>query len=164
MKSMGLQGVVRGKRKRTTISDIASGAVGTPRPHKASGAVGTPRPHKASGAVGTPRPHKATPCPQDKVNRQFAADRPNKLWLSDFTYVATATGFAYVAFVIDAFARRIVGWKVSGTATAAFVLDALNQAIQARRPVEGGLIHHSAPAAASWPRLLRRSDQGPAGP
>jgi len=107
MKTMGLQGVVRGQRKKTTISD------------------------------------KATPCPLDKVNRQFAADRPNALWVSDFTYVPMVSGFAYVAFVIDVFARYIVGWKASRTATAGFVLDALNQAIQARRPVEGGLVHHS---------------------
>jgi transposase InsO family protein len=54
---------------------------------------------------------QATPCPADRVNRQFRAARPNVLWLSDFTYVATWQGFAYVAFVIDAFARRIVGWR-----------------------------------------------------
>ena len=63
--------------------------------------------------------------------------------MSDFTYVLIYTGFVYVAFVIDVFARNIVGWKVSSTATAAFVLDALNQAIQARRPAEGGFVHHS---------------------
>ena len=71
------------------------------------------------------------------------AERPNHLWLTDFTYVSTWTGFVYVAFVIDVFARRIVGWKVSSTATAGFVLDALNQAIHARRPLKGDLIHHS---------------------
>ena len=63
----------------------------------------------------------ATPCPADKVNRQFRAPAPNVLWLSDFTYVATWHGFVYVAFVIDAFARRIVGWRVSRTAHAGFV-------------------------------------------
>src|SRR3712207_1448687 len=68
---------------------------------------------------------KATPCPADKVNRQFRAPRPNVLWVSDFTYVATWQGFVYVAFVIDVFARRIVGWRVSRTAHADFVLDAL---------------------------------------
>jgi putative transposase len=87
---------------------------------------------------------KATPCPADRVNRQFRAARPNVLWLSDFTYVATWQGFAYVAFVIDAFARRIVGWRVSRTAQAGFVLDALEQALHDRRPVPGdGLVHPS---------------------
>ena len=86
---------------------------------------------------------KAAPCPADKVNRRFRAPHPNALWVSDFTYVATWQGFAYVAFVIDVFARRIVGWRVSRTAHAGFVLDALEQALHDRRPVKGGLIHHS---------------------
>jgi transposase InsO family protein len=86
---------------------------------------------------------KATPCPADKVNRRFRASHPNALWVSDFTYVATWQGFAYVAFVIDVFARRIVGWRVSRTAHAGFVLDAPEQAPHDRRPVKGGLIHHS---------------------
>jgi putative transposase len=87
---------------------------------------------------------KATPCPADKVNRQFRAPRPNLLWVSDFTCVATWQGFVYVAFVIDVFARRIVGWRVSRTAHAGFVLDALEQALHERRPVQGGgLVHHS---------------------
>jgi putative transposase len=87
---------------------------------------------------------KAAPCPLDLVNRQFRAERPNRLWVSDFTYVATWQGFVYVAFVIDAFARRIVGWRVSRTAHAGFVLDALEQALHERRPVQGGgLVHHS---------------------
>ena len=87
---------------------------------------------------------KATPCPADKVNRQFQAPRPNALWVADFTYVATWQGFVYVAFVIDTFARRIVGWRVSRTAQASFVLDALEQALHDRRPVKGGgLVHHS---------------------
>jgi putative transposase len=87
---------------------------------------------------------KAAPCPLDHVNRQFHAPAPNRLWLSDFTYVATWSGFVYVAFVIDAFARRIVGWRVSRTAHAGFVLDALEQALYERRPVTGdGLVHHS---------------------
>jgi transposase InsO family protein len=87
---------------------------------------------------------KAAPCPLDKVNRQFRAPAPNMLWLSDFTYVATWAGFVYVAFVIDAYARRIVGWRVSRTAHASFVLDALEQALHDRQPVrKGGLIHHS---------------------
>jgi putative transposase len=88
-------------------------------------------------------PDEATPCPTDKVNRQFQAPRPNQLWVSDFTYVATWQGFVYVAFVIDAFARRIVGWRASRTAQAGFVLDALEQALHDRRPVQGGLVHHS---------------------
>ena len=108
MASLGLQGVIRGKPVRTTISD------------------------------------KAVPCPLDHVNRQFHAPRPNALWVSDFTYVATWAGFVYVAFVIDAYARRIVGWRVSRTAHASFVLDALEQALHDRRPVHrGGLVHHS---------------------
>ena len=108
MQTMGLQGVIRGKPVRTTISD------------------------------------KAAPCPLDHVNRQFKAPRPNALWVSDFTYVATWTGFVYVAFVIDAYARRIVGWRVSRTAHAGFVLDALEQALHDRRPMHRGrLVHHS---------------------
>jgi transposase InsO family protein len=108
MRSMGLQGVIRGKRVRTTIAD------------------------------------KATPCPRDHVNRQFRASRPNVLWVSDFTFVATWQGFVYVAFIIDAYARRIVGWRVSRTAHAGFVLDALEQAIHDRKPISGGgLVHHS---------------------
>ena len=108
MRRMGLQGVVRGKTVRTTISKAAA------------------------------------LCPLDRVNRQFKAPRPNALWVSDFTYVATWAGFVYVAFVIDAFARRIVGWRVSRTAHAGFVLDALEQALHERQPVRGdGLVHHS---------------------
>ena len=107
MQAMGLQGAVRGKPVRTTVSD------------------------------------KAVPCPLDRVNRQFQAPRPNALWVSDFTYVAAWAGFVYVAFVIDAFARRIVGWRVSRTAHAGFVLDALEQALHERRPIQGaGLVHH----------------------
>lgn len=108
MRRLGLQGVVRGKSVKTTISD------------------------------------KSNPCPLDKVNRQFRAERPNALWVSDFTYVSTWQGFVYVAFVIDVFARRIVGWRVSSSARTDFVLDALEQALYARRPVDqGSLIHHS---------------------
>jgi len=102
MRRMGLQGVVRGRRPRTTVSD------------------------------------KATPCPLDHVNRQFQPARPNTLWVSDFTYVATWQGFVYVAFVIDAYVRRIVGWRVSRSAHAGFVLDALEQALHDRKPVNGG--------------------------
>ena len=106
MNDMGLEGVIRGKKARTTIPD------------------------------------KALPCPLDKVNRQFKASAPNVLWVSDFTYVATWQGFVYVAFVIDAFARSIVGWRVSRTAHAGFVLDALEQAVHQRQP-GSGLVHHS---------------------
>ncbi|GAB5378333.1 MAG: IS3 family transposase [Acuticoccus sp.] len=87
---------------------------------------------------------KAAPCPLDHVNRVFHVPAPNRLWLSDFTYVSTWSGFVYVAFVIDAYARRIVGWRVSRTAHAGFVLDALEQALHERRPVHrAGLVHHS---------------------
>jgi len=108
MRSMSLQGVIRGKPIRTTFSD------------------------------------KTAPSPLDRVNRQFKAPAPNRLWVSDFTYVATWQGFVYVAFVIDVFARRIVGWRASRTAHASFVLDALEQALHDRRPAHGGgLVHHS---------------------
>ena len=86
---------------------------------------------------------RAVPCPQDHVNRQFQASRPKALWVSDFTYVSTWQGFVYVAFIIDVFARRIVGWRVSSSARTDFVLDSLEQALYARQPVTGGLIHHS---------------------
>ena len=108
MKRLGLQGAIRGKPVKTTVSD------------------------------------RKSPCPLDKVNRNFQAPRPNRLWVSDFTYVSTWTGFVYVAFIIDAFARYIVGWRVSRTAHAGFVLDALEQALHQRRPKKGtGLVHHS---------------------
>jgi len=92
--------------------------------------------------VRTTVPDTAQPCPLDKVNRQFRVPAPDMLWVSDFTYVATWQGFVYVAFVIDAFARRIVGWRVCRTAHAGFVLDALEQAVHQRRPGMG-LVHHS---------------------
>jgi len=83
-------------------------------------------------------------CPLDRVNRQFKADRPNQLWVSDFTYVSTWQGWLYVAFVIDVFARRIVGWRVSSSMRTDFVLDALEQALYARQPErDSPLIHHS---------------------
>jgi len=83
-------------------------------------------------------------CPLDRVNRQFKAERPNQLWVSDFTYVSTWQGWLYVAFVIDVFARRIVGWRVSSSMHTDFVLDALEQALYARQPSpEETLIHHS---------------------
>ena len=108
MRTIGLQGAVRGGKVRTTIPD------------------------------------PAVACPLDRVNRRFKVLRPNALWVSDFTYVATWSGFVYVAFVIDAYARRIVGWRVSRTAHAGFVLDALEQALHERRPAKGGgLVHHS---------------------
>ena len=80
----------------------------------------------------------AAACPRDRVNRQFRAECPNRLWVADFTYVATWSGFVYAAFVIDVFARRIVGWRVSRSARADFVLDALEQALHERRPFAGG--------------------------
>jgi putative transposase len=87
---------------------------------------------------------KKTPCPLDRVNRQFSAERPNQLWVSDFTYVSTWQGWLYVAFVIDVFARRIVGWRVSSTMRTDFVLDALEQALYARQPErDGTLVCHS---------------------
>ncbi|WP_176058271.1 IS3 family transposase [Paraburkholderia sp. BCC1876] len=108
MKQLGLRGVMRGKRVRTTVPDAMA------------------------------------PRPLDRVNRQFKAARPNQLWVSDFTYVSTWQGWLYVAFVIDVFARRIVGWRVSSSMTTDFVLDALEQALYARRPGDDGtLIHHS---------------------
>ena len=93
--------------------------------------------------VKTTHSDKAVACPRDQVNRHFHAERPNALWVSDFTYVSTWAGFVYVAFVIDVYARRIVVWKVSGSARTDFVLDALEQAMHDRRPMQGGLIHHS---------------------
>ena len=107
MKAMSLQGIIRGKHMRTTISDETAAS------------------------------------PLDLVKRQFMAAKPNVLWVSDFTYVHTWQGFAYVAFIIDTFARCIVGWKVSRNAHAGFVLDALEQALHARRPAHDGLVHHS---------------------
>jgi transposase InsO family protein len=108
MKSMGIQGIIRGRPHRTTIPD------------------------------------RKAPSPLDKVNRQFRVPAPNRLWVSDFTYVATWKGFVYAAFVIDAYARKIVGWRVSPSAHAGFVLDALEQAVHDRRPGKGmGLVHHS---------------------
>lgn len=94
-------------------------------------------------AIKTTFSDKAQPCPLDRVNRQFRADRPNQLWVSDFTYVSTWQGFVHVAFIIDVYARRIVGWKVSRSARTDFVLDALEQALHARRPSKAGLVHHS---------------------
>ncbi len=92
----------------------------------------------------TTQPNRDADRPRDLVDRNFTATRPNQLWVSDFTYVATWRGFVYVAFVIDVFARRIVGWRVSSSLATDFVLDALEQAIYDRggEPVDG-LVHHS---------------------
>lgn len=94
--------------------------------------------------VRTTIPDTSVPCPLDKVNRQFKAEHPNQLWVSDFTHVSTWQGWLYVAFVIDVFVRRIVGWRVSSSMQTGFVLDALEQALYARQPkLSDGLIHHS---------------------
>lgn len=93
--------------------------------------------------VRTTRAEPAAPCPLDRVNRQFVATRPNQLWVADFTYVSTWQGFVYVAFVIDVFARYIVGWRVARSMHTDFVLDALEQALYARQPDRHTLIHHS---------------------
>lgn len=94
--------------------------------------------------IFTTNPDAARPCPDDKVNRDFKAGRPNQLWVSDFTYVPTWSGTVYVAFVIDVFARRIVGWRVSTSMSTHFVLDALNLAIFQRKTHRNSdLIHHS---------------------
>jgi transposase InsO family protein len=94
--------------------------------------------------VRTTISNRDTPCPLDKVNRQFRAERPNQLWVSDFTYVSTWQGWQYVAFVVDVYARRIVGWRVSDSMRTDFVLDALEQALYARQPErDGSLVHHS---------------------
>jgi len=106
MRSLGLQGVVRGRKCRTTIADDSAQR------------------------------------PLDRVNRQFVATRPNQLWVADFTYVATWTGFVYTAFVIDVFARRIIGWRVARSMSAELVLDALEQAIWSRSGIDG-VVHHS---------------------
>lgn len=108
MGDLGIEGVRRGKRVRTTVPDSAAA------------------------------------CPQDLVRRHFEADRPNRLWVADFTYVSTWQGWLYVAFIIDAYAKRIVGWRASSSMTTDFVLDALEQAVYDRRPSQAdGLIHHS---------------------
>jgi putative transposase len=89
-------------------------------------------------------PNASAPCPLDRVNRHFHAQRPNELWVSDFTYVSTWQGWLFVAFVIDVYARRIVGWRVSHSMHTEFVLDALEQALYERQPHPSDpLIHHS---------------------
>ena len=94
--------------------------------------------------VRTTTPDASASRPLDRVNRVFKAERPNELWVSDFTYVSTWQGWLYVAFVVDVFARRIVGWRVSTSMTTDFVLDALEQALYDRQPErDSSLIHHS---------------------
>ncbi len=90
-------------------------------------------------------PDATAACPLDLVNRQFTADRPNQLWVADFTFVSTWQGFAYVAFIVDVYSRFIVGWRVSRHMRTEFVLDALEQALHARRPdrTHSHLVHHS---------------------
>lgn len=95
-------------------------------------------------AMRTTVPDPKVPCPLDRVNRQFRAERPNQLWVSDFTYVSTWQGWVYVAFVVDVFSRRIVGWRQSSSMHTEFVLDALEQALYDRKPGQAqGLVHHS---------------------
>ena len=106
MRELGIQGIRRGRRCRTTI------------------------------------PSNNSNCPQDLVNREFHASRPNQLWVADITYVATWSGFVYVAFVIDVFSRRIVGWRAMKTMQTDLILDALEQALWARGKPRG-VIHHS---------------------
>ena len=96
-------------------------------------------------------PDTASARPADLVNRQFLAARPNQLWVADFTYVAPWSGVVYVAFIIDVFARRIVGWRVSRSMKAELVLDALEQALWARGHAYG-LIHHS-DRGSTWPSV-----------
>ena len=94
--------------------------------------------------VTTTQSQPALDGPRDLVDRHFEATRPNQLWVSDFTYVATWAGVVYVAFIIDVFARRLVGWRVSSSMRTDFVLDALEQAICARGGAQpAGLVHHS---------------------
>jgi len=94
--------------------------------------------------IRTTTPDTSAPCPLDRVNRQFNANRPNQLWVSDFTYVSTWQGWLFVAFVIDVYARRIVGWRVSSSMRTDFVLDALEQALFDRQPErDESLVHHS---------------------
>ena len=106
----------------------------------------------------TTRPDPASARPTDLVDRHFTATRPNQLWVADFTYVATWRGFVYVAFVIDVFARRIVGWRVSASLATDFVLDALEQAIYNRRGADGeDLVHHSDRGTPSTCRCATRT-------
>lgn len=118
--------------------DVARGTV--ERLKRALGIKGVLRGKK----VITTNPDTTQTCPDDKVNRLFMADRPNKLWVSDFTFVQTWSGTVYVAFVIDVFARRIVSWRASTSMRTQLVLDALDQAIwQRKTPDNKSLVHHS---------------------
>lgn len=120
--------------------DIPTARCTVERLMKALGLRGAVR---GSCCVVTTRPDATVVVP-DLVDRQFTATRPNQLWVSDFTYVPTADGFVYTAFVIDVFARRLVGWKVSHAMRTDFVLDALEQALHQRGDDTGhGLVHHS---------------------
>lgn len=94
-------------------------------------------------AVKTTQADPENPNPRDRVKRQFTAERPNQLWVSDFTFVSTWQGFAYVAFIVDVYSRFIVGWRVSRHMRTEFVLDALEQALHTRRPEPHQLVHHS---------------------
>ena len=108
MAEMGIRGVVRGRRSKTTLTA------------------------------------KELARPADRVDRVFEASRPNALWVADLTYVATWRGFVYVAFVVDAYARRIVGWRVSDSLHTDLALNALEQALYDRAVgVDGALVHHS---------------------
>lgn len=93
--------------------------------------------------VRTTQSEPATSTPRDLVKREFTAQRPDQLWVADFTFVSTWQGFAYVAFIIDVYSRFIVGWRVSRHMRTDFVLDALEQALHARQPAAHRLIHHS---------------------
>jgi putative transposase len=95
----------------------------------------------------TTTPDAGAPGPADLVERNFSASRPNQLWVADLTYVATWSGFVYVAFVIDAFSRMLVGWQASRSLRTDLALDALEMAIWRRRGGLGGLVHHSDRAA-----------------
>ena len=96
---------------------------------------------------------RKAPCPLDKVNRQFKADRPNQRWVLDFTYVSTGQGWQYVDFVIDVFSRRIGGWRVRSSTTTDFVLDALEQALQRPSPVSWQCAKGSQAVAIGYPSL-----------
>lgn len=120
MRDIGIEGVRRGKKIKTTWPPLGRFAM----------------------QIAFRATDEALPCPMDRVNRQFRATMPNQLWVSDFTYVSTWQGFVYVAFVIDTFANKIVGWRVSRSQQTQFVLDALEQALYERRSSDS-LIHHS---------------------
>ncbi len=136
MAVMGLAGVLRGKKVRTTISRKAVAAG-----DRVNRQFVAERPDQLWVADFTYVSSRKAVAAGDRVNRQFVAERPDQLWVADFTYVSTWQGFVYVAFIIDVFAGYIVGWRVSSSMETTFVLDALEQALWARRP--SGTIHHS---------------------